>query len=121
MTGTFHKNGTRWVVDVTLKARSIDTGSPERDATILEKQYINVKEYTDIHFTGNAEESGNELQISGRLTIRGNSRKISLVGQRSNNIITIESILLSRKDFNLDFGEMDALIGDVITVTVAAV
>jgi polyisoprenoid-binding protein YceI len=121
MSGTFQKNGDRWVVAVEIHTRSIDTGSRERDATILEKQYLHAKEYPDIHFTGNAEGSEDELQIFGRLTLRGVSRDISFVGRRSNNMINIESILLSRKNFNLDFGEMDALIGDEITVSIKAV
>jgi polyisoprenoid-binding protein YceI len=68
-------------VDVTIDAREIWTGEPDRDAHLRSADFLDVENYPEITFKGSELElsSGHEATLTGELTIRGITRQVALV------------------------------------------
>lgn len=109
-------------ITATIKVNSIDTSDKTRDETLMGKVYFNVAEYPDISFTSiKIENTLNSRTIVGLLKIKDIEKEIGFPFQykrlKETNMSSIKiSITIYRKDFRLDFGVMDALIGDTIKV-----
>jgi polyisoprenoid-binding protein YceI len=67
-------------VDVSIKAASIDTNSPDRDGHLRSDDFLNAEKYPDLTFrsTGLIEPSGNEFKLVGELTIRDVTKPVTL-------------------------------------------
>ncbi|HXG94809.1 MAG TPA: YceI family protein [Blastocatellia bacterium] len=67
-------------VEVTIDARGIWTGEPDRDAHLRSADFLDVENYPEITFKGNEIEVVGEHDyiVSGDLTIRGVTRKVRL-------------------------------------------
>lgn len=103
-------------VESKIEVKSIDTEDKSRDQSLVDEGYLNAKEYPFIHFKSVTVE--NNL-ITGMLNIKGVEKNIEtpfhLIKNKELFELTI-STEISRMDFNLDFGAMDALIGDRIQI-----
>src|SRR6185312_8971145 len=73
-------NFTQSRVEVSIKAASIDTRSPERDAHLRSPDFLDVERYSEITFRSTRIEKtdGSHFRISGDLTIHGVTRPIVL-------------------------------------------
>jgi polyisoprenoid-binding protein YceI len=70
-------------VEATIKAASIDTGVPERDAHLRGPDFLDVERYPDITFRskrleGNFDQEGDRFRMLGDLTIRDTTMEIRL-------------------------------------------
>lgn len=66
-------------IDFTADVHSIDTNNEQRDGHLKSADFFNADEYSEIRFAGRKlEGSGEELTLTGDLTIRGNTRPVKL-------------------------------------------
>jgi len=67
-------------VQVSIDAKSIWTGEPERDAHLRSADFLDVEHHPEITFTGDKVElvGDHDYVLLGQLTIRGISRDVSL-------------------------------------------
>ena len=67
-------------VDVTIDAKKIWTGEPERDAHLRSADFLDVDNYPEITFKGNQVEimGAHDYTVTGDLTIRGVTRQVIL-------------------------------------------
>lgn len=105
------------VIDV----RSIDTDEPTRDTSLLGKGYLDADQFPHITFRSTSFHFQDTSQlIHGQLTIKGETRAISIpieMDTLSDASVYVQGQLsISRAAFLLDFGAMDALIGDEINI-----
>ncbi len=105
-----------------IVANSITTNDSSRDATLKSKEYLNVAAYPEIVFYAtHLSRVDKEVEISGILQIRHVQQKVDLnfsiaQGMLENRMLLKAETTLKRSDFALDFGVMDELVGDNITV-----
>ena len=64
----------------TAQAASIDTGHPDRDAHLQDRDFFDVKRYPEIRFESTRIENveGPQYRVTGDLTIKGETREVSL-------------------------------------------
>ena len=118
--GSMVKTKEGWIINGAIDVKSIDTGNSERDATVLGEQYLNTTQFQKIEFVGRAVATKNQFAINGFLSLRGVNKSISFSLLEKENSLSGE-LLISRKYFHLNFGGMDDLIGDEITVMVTLI
>ena len=70
----------RSAVAFTIQAASIDTGTPDRDAHLRSEDFFHVEKYPTITFvsTGITASGGNDYAVTGDLTMRGVTKRITL-------------------------------------------
>jgi polyisoprenoid-binding protein YceI len=67
------------LVELTIKAESVDTGVEDRNAHLRSADFFEVETYPEITFTSTSvERDGDEWTIAGDLTIRGNTSPITI-------------------------------------------
>ncbi|MBT8310440.1 MAG: YceI family protein [Flavobacteriaceae bacterium] len=104
-----------------IKAESIDTNDEKRDETLRDSVYFNVIQFPDISFNSSSiEYSEGSNSIKGILKIKNVERTIDipfqLVLRNSGTHALIAETIVVRKEFGLDFGAMDALVGNKVKV-----
>lgn len=74
------ENPARSSLEVTMNAKEIWTGEPERDAHLRSADFLDAENHPTITFKGNqVEQTGcNNYKVTGDLTIRGVTRKATL-------------------------------------------
>lgn len=77
------KDPNRSVVDVTIGAASIDTGSPDRDAHLRSADFLDVDNHPHLTFRskrveGAMKKEGDAFRVTGDLTIRGTTIEVTL-------------------------------------------
>ena len=67
-------------VEVTIKAASIDTGQPDRDAHLRSPDFLDAETYPELTFrsTRVVKHSGDEFVLAGDLSIRGVTKEVEL-------------------------------------------
>ncbi len=66
-------------IDFTADVHSIDTNNEQRDGHLKSADFFNADEYSEIRFAGRKlEGNGEELTLTGDLTIRGITRPVKL-------------------------------------------
>jgi len=67
-------------VAVTIDARALWTGEPDRDAHLRSSDFLDVEKYPTITFQGDEVEviGNHDYTLSGKLTIRGTTRRVTL-------------------------------------------
>jgi polyisoprenoid-binding protein YceI len=70
----------RSTVEVTIRAASIDTSNPQRDAHLRSSDFLDVERYPEIRYSGRSVELTGENQgvVHGELTVRGVTRPVDL-------------------------------------------
>src|SRR5690606_30956931 len=69
-------------VEVTIQTASIDTGNDRRDAHLRSADFFDAENHPVMTFKSTAiEVNGNDLRITGDLTIRGVTRPVVLEGE----------------------------------------
>jgi polyisoprenoid-binding protein YceI len=121
-------------VKLTIQAASIDTAEPSRDAHLRSADFFAVEEFPAISFTSTkvAARTGNELEVTGDLTIHGVTRTITVpvtfLGAAKdpwgNTRIAFEGeYTISRKDFGLNWNAAletgGVLVGDDVKIGVS--
>lgn len=106
-----------------IKATSIDTNDEKRDETLKDSVYFNVDQFPIIRFISSSiDHSEQSKSIRGTLKIKDVERSIEfpfqLVQSIDGNNSLIVDTTIRRKDFGLEFGAMDALVGNKVKVRV---
>lgn len=73
-------DSTQSSVEITIKAASVDTNHPDRDAHLRAPDFFDVERFPEITFRSTGVEliSPNETRVTGDLTIRDVTRRVSL-------------------------------------------
>ena len=107
---------TRSVVEATIDASSIDTGTPQRDDHLRSADFFDVEHFPEIRFLSTHIEkvAGDRYQMTGELTVRDVTRPITLeteYGGRGKDPWGNERVgftakgALDRKDFGLKWNQ----------------
>lgn len=104
------------IVSGRIKSASMVTGNAERDAMVKGKAYLNVDAYPEISFSATGTVLGDSLSIAGPMKLRGVSRTAKLKCKYVSDQQLECTMFIKRSDFKLDFGSMDALVGDDVSV-----
>lgn len=122
---------TRSVVEATIDAASIDTGTPQRDAHLRSPDFFDVEKFPELRFRSTRVEKvqDDRYRVIGELTIRGVTREVSLDvehGGRAKDPWGNERVgfvakgSLDRKDFGLVWNQVleagGVLVGDRVDV-----
>jgi len=100
--------------ELTIKAASIDTRNPDRDAHLRSNDFLAMDEYPEITFRSTAVEKldGDHYAVSGDLTIRGTTKPVTVdfeftgavVDPWGNLRLGFEgSTTINRKDWGVNF------------------
>lgn len=120
------------VVDVTIKAGSIDTGNEKRDNHLRSADFFDAAKFPEITFKSKGvKKDGDNYVLSGTLTMHGVSKEIDipfeilgrLTDPKGNKRIGIEgSAKLSRKDFGLKWNRTldkgGVVVGDTVKIEI---
>lgn len=101
-------------LEVTIKAASIDTRSPDRDAHLRANDFLDVERYPEIRFVSTSVEAVDEVtyHVTGDLTIKGVTRPVtveleytgSAVDPFGNQRVGLEgSLTVNRKDWGVSW------------------
>ena len=125
-------NPERSSVNVAIKAATIDTGTPDRDAHLRSDDFFAVETYPALTFTSTrvAKKSEDAYDVTGTLTIRGVAKEITLPvtflgtakdpwGNERTGFET--EIAINRKDFGLSWNAAletgGFLVGDEVKIS----
>jgi polyisoprenoid-binding protein YceI len=121
--GTFRKfqgaidaTGDAPVLQGAVEAASIDTGDPQRDAHLVSPEFFDAATQPEITFHSTAGESvdGNQVRLTGEITIKGITKPIELTGVVAeggadpwgNQRIGLElSAVIDRREFDLKWNQ----------------
>lgn len=96
-------------IDVWLEPASVDTGLPELDAALKEKEFFEIARYPRIVFSGKSTEVRGERQLArGTLEIKGRRRDVEVaLGLRRDgpSPVISGSLALNRLDYGIGTGE----------------
>jgi len=122
---------TRSVVEATIDAASIDTGTAQRDAHLQSPDFFDVERFPELRFRSNRIEKLEDARyrVVGELTIRDMAREVSLdveYGGRAKDpwgndrIGFVAKAALDRKDFGLGWNQVleagGVLVGDRVDI-----
>jgi polyisoprenoid-binding protein YceI len=125
------KDMTRSVVEVTIDASSIDTGTPERDTHLRSADFFDVEQFPELRFRSARIERLDETlyRVFGQLTLHGVTREMSLdveYGGRAKDpwgnerVGFVAKTSLDRKDFGLGWNQVleagGVLVGDRVEI-----
>jgi polyisoprenoid-binding protein YceI len=115
--GTLHldlADPSRSSVQVTIKAASIDTGHPDRDAHLRSNDFFAMDEYPEIVFKSTAVEAidDNTYRVTGDLTMRGVTREVTFDSEHTGPVTDpwgntrvglAGSLAVNRKDWGVSW------------------
>lgn len=103
------KQGQLTRIDAVLDPASVDTGLPELDAALKERDFFAVPEYPRVSFVSSAAQSkGNNHTVHGTLEIKGHRREIVLTlrtQQQGNKVMISGTLTLDRLQYGIGTGE----------------
>lgn len=126
VTGTFHRfsgdflmqKGKLETIEGKIEVGSVDTQNNTRDKSLRGEGYLDAQAFPFIQFSSTRIDPLNKI-ITGNLTISGVTQRVQLPFKQTDypqgKLITL-STTLNRKDFELDFGALDSLVGDEVKV-----
>ncbi len=107
-----------WSIVGEVDPRSISTGNSTRDETILGEQYLNIEDYPTIPFEVRVRKEGEKHFANIDFELRGIEMVLAGSLYEKDFRLVSEPIIFKRSEVGLDFGLMDSLIGDEITIVV---
>jgi polyisoprenoid-binding protein YceI len=101
-------------LDVKIKAHSIDTRNPDRDAHLRSNDFFDMDQFPEIHFVSTSVEAvkAGEYRVNGDLTIKGITKPVSIdfeytgaaVDPYQNQRVGFEgSVTVNRKDWGINW------------------
>lgn len=118
-------------VEFTVQAESIDTRNEDRDQHLRSADFFHVEKFPTLSFESTkVEGSGNELQVTGDLTIHGVTRKITIPVQFLGSMSTpmgpragfATEFEIDRKDFGITWNRAldqgGAILGDEVSIDI---
>jgi len=96
-------------IDVWLEPASVDTGLPELDAALKEREFFEIGRYPRVAFTGKSAEARGERQLArGTLEMKGRRREIGVTfsfHRDGGSPLVSGSLTLNRLDYGIGTGE----------------
>lgn len=96
-------------INATLDPASVDTGLPELDAALKEKDFFAVREFPRVTFVSSSVQPQGEAQLTrGTLEIKGNRREIEVVlrSQQTGGKLSLSgSFTLDRLQYGIGMGD----------------
>ena len=96
-------------IDVWIEPASVDTGLPELDAALKEKEFFETARYPRITFAGKSAEARGERQVArGTLEIKGRRRDMEIAFSLRRNgagLVVSGSLALDRLSYGIGTGE----------------
>src|SRR6185312_12486265 len=126
---------TRSSVETVIEAASINTHEPQRDTHLKSADFFDVEKYPQLTFRSTrVTRKGEDLKVTGTLTIHGVSREVELAVEGptapakdpwgGTRIGVSGSTKISRKDFGLTYNQVleagGLLVGDEVTISLEA-
>jgi polyisoprenoid-binding protein YceI len=127
-------NPTNSRVDVTIHARSIDTGETDRDNHLRNADFFDIEKYPTLTFksTSVTPRGNHAYDVAGDLTIHGVTRQVTLPASflgaaqdpwGNTKLVFEAELTLNRKDFGLTWNAAletgGFLVGDEVKVSLA--
>ncbi len=120
-------------VDIYAYPGSIDTGNKERDEHLRTSDFFDVRKYPTIRFTSTEiKANGSKLAITGDLTIKGVTKRVTLDGKLSgitkkdgsgrSRIAFLATTKINRQEFGLSWNRLvegTTMLGDEVDVEIA--
>lgn len=80
--GTVDATGDAPVLQGSVEVASVDTGDPNRDGHLASAEFFDAENHAEITFHSSAGEpvDGNQIRLTGEITIKGITRPIELTG-----------------------------------------
>jgi polyisoprenoid-binding protein YceI len=120
-------------IDATIDVASLSTREPKRDADLRSALFFDVENHPAMTFVSTRARavSGDQLEVTGELTIRGITREVTLSVQDisgpqvdmrgSSRIGATASAKIKRSDFGMTWNKAletgGVVVGDVVTLT----
>lgn len=109
-------------VKVTIPVDSVDTNSEQRDGHLKNADFFNAKENPEIVFASTAVKArGDDLEVTGELTMAGKSKAITLVAQKvgaadaqGKRAGYSSEFTIKRSDFGMTYGVEGGGLGDEV-------
>lgn len=121
LTGEVRQVGdSEWLITGEVDVRSIDTDNDSRDETILTQQYLDAENFPVIPFSARLVHENDQFSVAIDLELRGIGFLLTGELHEENGILVSAPITFKRSEIGLDFGLMDTLIGDEITVKISS-
>lgn len=105
-----------------ISVASIDTDDKTRDESLKSEAYLDSENYPQIEFYSTSIKSNDGfIALTGKLKIKDQERIIHIpieyvLADDRQSCLIMASTSINRKDFLLDFGAMDALVGDEVSI-----
>ncbi|MEO9872754.1 YceI family protein [Ekhidna sp.] len=116
--GKFERKDKGWIITGRIDVKSVDTDNSMRDRTILTEQYLNAEENPSIPFVAEIEISEGILIMSVEAHIRGLPLIFETPLMKVDDELISEPVVIDRESVGLDFGLMDSMIGNEITLVI---
>jgi polyisoprenoid-binding protein YceI len=109
--------------DVQLKVANIDTGNPKRDEHLKSPDFFSAKEFPTLSFKSTSvKKAGDKLEVSGDLTIHGQTKPITVTLERvgaadtkmGSRVGYAGEFTIKRSDFGMS--KMTDMLGDEVTI-----
>ena len=96
-------------IDVWLEPASVDTGLPEIDAALKEREFFSVGEHPRVTFAGRSVEARGDAQVArGTLQIKGKRREVDVafrLRETGGEPVVSGSLTLDRLEYGIGTGE----------------
>jgi polyisoprenoid-binding protein YceI len=96
-------------IDASLDPASVDTGLPELDAALIEKDFFAIRDYPRVTFVSTSVQSQGDTQtVRGTLEIKGNRRDVDVVlhlQQAGGKMSISGSFILDRLQYGIGMGD----------------
>ncbi|MEP5610691.1 MAG: YceI family protein [Cyclobacteriaceae bacterium] len=118
---TFHR------IDGQIQVNSINTNDETRDESLRSDAYLNEQAYPLITFRSTQiVSSGKTPILIGKLKLKDQEHEIRMpvsfrLSEATDSCLITISTTIRRSQFHLDFGPMDALVGDEVRIDLAIV
>lgn len=108
-----------------IETESVDTGNEKRDGHLRSPDFFNAVEFPTIRFESETVKlsSENTYEVSGKLTMHGETKPLSMTvmraeaeGRRGSIYGFASTFTLKRSEFGMDYGLSQGLLGDEVTM-----
>ena len=108
-------------ISLSIEAASIDTGIGLRDTHLRSADFFDVERFPTITFESlRVEAAGRRATVTGRLTVRGVAREISVpvdVAVSDVALVATGELVVNRRDYGLDYNSSVNPIGNEVRVS----
>jgi len=107
--------------DISIPIKSVTTNNKMRDEHLQEEEFFDAENHPNITFKStNTHKEGNGFVVTGMLTIKGNSRSVSLPFSYENSVLQ-GTLSINRNDYHVGGTGFLDTIGDDVEIAIKCV